>query len=77
MNLVRNHIIYYRNQMQIICEIEDIPLPEEYFLPVPPKVNNNYMANLKDKKRVNRLIMMGYQLSVRRVKFDDMQLSMF
>lgn len=42
MNLVRNHIIYYKRQ----CEAELLPeeYPEEYFWGLPTEVDNKYMA---------------------------------
>lgn len=59
MNLTRNHIIYTQKQIQKICEENQIPLPEEYYLSIPPEVDNQYMANLKQKDRVKRLKMHG------------------
>lgn len=46
-------------------------LPEEYFLKVPPEVDNNYMANLKQKERVERLRGQGNKLSQKKQKFAD------
>lgn len=48
-----------------------MPLPEEYFLPVPPEVPENYMANLKQKERAKRLRDFGDVLTTRKTKFDD------
>ena len=42
MNLTRQHIIYYKERLK-----ELIPggnLPEEYYLPTPPVVDNDYLA---------------------------------
>lgn len=44
MNLVRNHIIYDKRRLMEICETLNEPLPEEYYLPTPPKVDNNYLC---------------------------------
>ena len=44
LNLVRNHIIYYKRQMQEISEEYGCFLPEVYYREVPPKVKSNYMA---------------------------------
>lgn len=44
MNLVRNHIIYYKRRLIEICETLNEPLPEEYYLPLPPKVDDNYLC---------------------------------
>ncbi|MBO5208048.1 MAG: hypothetical protein J6B68_01750 [Lachnospiraceae bacterium] len=77
MNLVRNHIIYYKNEIAKLCGMSGMALPEEYYCPLPPKVDNNYMANLKQKERVRRLMQMGNALTTRKVKFDNQQLSLF
>ena len=42
MNLNRNHIIYYKMRLRELCK--DGNLPEEYYLPTPPEVDNNYLA---------------------------------
>ena len=42
MNLTRNHIIYYKMRLRELCK--DGNLPEEYYLPTPPEVDNNYLA---------------------------------
>lgn len=50
-------------------------LPKEYFLKVPPEVDNNYMASFKQKARVDRLKQQGDTLSRKKQKFvDDGQL---
>lgn len=78
MNLVRNHILYSRVKIEEICKETCMPLPEEYFLPVPPEVPENYMANLKQKERVKRLRDFGDVLVTRKIKFvDDGQLCFF
>lgn len=71
MNLVRNHILYSRVKIEEICKETCMPLPEEYFLPVPPEVPENYMATLKQKERVKRLRDFGDVLTTRKTKFDD------
>lgn len=78
MNLVRNHILYSRVKIEEICKETCMPLPEEYFLPVPPEVPETYMANLKQKERVKRLKDFGDVLVTRKIKFvDDGQLCFF
>ena len=78
MNLVRNHIIYYKKHINEMCLKESIPLPEEYYIPTPPLVNNNYMANYNDKKRVKRL-KIDYQMKLtnKKAQYDEKQLSIF
>ncbi len=48
LNLVRNHIIYYR--MKCEEELQPEEFPPEYFRPIPPEVDTKYMA-LKDEIR--------------------------
>ena len=78
MNLVRNHIIYYKKHINEICSKEGIPLPEEYYIPTPPPVDNNYMANYNDKKRVKTL-KIDYQMKLtnKKTEYDDTQLNLF
>lgn len=42
LELVRNHIIYYKNQCEAL--LEPCNYPEEYFISLPPAVPRNYMA---------------------------------
>ena len=44
MNLTRNHIIYNKRRLLELCEALQEPLPEEYYLPLPPKVDNHYLC---------------------------------
>lgn len=71
MNLTRNHILSYRNEIANCCEEHNLPLPEEYFLKVPPEVDDNYMANFNQKARVDRLKQQGDALSRKKKKFVD------
>ena len=71
MNLTRNHILSYRNEIANCCEKHNLTLPEEYFLKVPPEVDNNYMANFNPKARVDRLKQQGVALSMKKKKFID------
>ena len=42
MNLIRNHIIYGKSKLEELCT--DMPLPAQYYIPTPEKVNADYMA---------------------------------
>ena len=42
MNLVRNHILSYKQQIRELCEKNNLPLPEGYYLPTPPEVSPVY-----------------------------------
>lgn len=43
MNLCRNHIMYFRKQIE--SELDPENYPEEYFLEIPEEVSSNYMAD--------------------------------
>lgn len=77
MNLVRNHILYYKKKISEICSQECFAIPEEYYLPTPPEVDNNFMANFKQKDRVERLRQYGNVLTTVKVDFNETQLSLF
>lgn len=77
MNLTRNHIIYYQSKIHEACTENQLPLPEEYYLSLPPEVDNNYMANLKQKPRAERLRQMGRITTGRAYQYDENQMSLF
>ena len=77
MNLTRNHIIYYQSKIREVCTENQLPLPEEYYLSLPPEVDNNYMANLKQKPRVERLRQLGRIMTGRIYQYDENQMSLF
>ena len=77
MNLTRNHIIYYQRQLKEICIENEMPLPDEYYLAVPPEVDANYMANLKQKERVKRIFHMAEIPGRKRYSYDEYQISLF
>lgn len=43
MNLVRNHILWFRKRCEEFLSTEEYP--EEYYQDLPPEVDDNYMAN--------------------------------
>lgn len=77
MNLNRNHILYSKERIREICKETGAELPDEYYLPTPPKVDNDYMANLMQKKRVERLRQQGDKLTTRKNEYDMAQISLF
>lgn len=77
MNLLRNHIIFYKMEIFRICGEGGMALPEEYYIPLPPEVDNRYMANLNQKERVQRLCHGGRKPSTRKNRYDESQLSLF
>ena len=78
MNLVRNHVFSYQMELQEICTENQLPLPEEYYLSLPPEVDNNYMANFKQKNRVERVFFQQSEKAVRKkYVYDEQQMSLF
>lgn len=77
MNLIRNHIFYYKGKIAEICRINRMPLPEEYYFPAPPEVDNQYMAGLGRAERVKRFRQEGYELTTKKAEYDEAQLSLF
>lgn len=75
MNLLRNHIIYYKGKIRECCDEHHLPIPDEYYIPLPPKVDQNYMANLRQKKRVERLRASGEKLTRKCPKYNTEQMS--
>lgn len=75
MNLVRNHILYYRWQIQQLCETYGWCLPSEYYLPIPPQVPDTYMANKNQRMRIQKLRTQHRTLTFDKIVFDDTQLS--
>ena len=75
MNLARNHIIGYRKSIELLCEEAGKPFPDEYYMPVPPKVSDMYMANMNQKERVKRLATYERKLTTKRIEYDETQLS--
>jgi hypothetical protein len=50
LNLVRNHIIYDKREIQRICSEAGLPLPDEMYAPVPPYVDNNLFVRLTSER---------------------------
>ena len=71
MNLTRNHIIYYQRQLREICTENRLPLPDEYYLAVPPEVD------LKQKERVTQIFYGGYVPVRKKYYYDEQQMSLF
>lgn len=52
MELVRNHIIYYKKQCEELLKPEQYP--QEYYLELPPEVDKNYMAHPETTREAAR-----------------------
>lgn len=75
MNLTRNHITYYQRLIRGICTENQLSLPEEYYFSLPPEVDMNYMANLKQKERVARIFYGGDVPVRKKYLYDKRQMS--
>ncbi len=58
LNLVRNHIIYDKEQCK--AELQPDEYPKEYFEPVPPVVDNKYMARADEIRKHARNTLQVY-----------------
>lgn len=75
MNLTRNHIMYHKWKIEFWCAVLGLALPGEYYIPTPPEVPEGYMANLKQKERVERISSGGKVLTTEKPIYDDSQMS--
>lgn len=75
MNLTRNHILYYKNQIYDLCIENEILIPDIVNVPTPPKVNNTYMADL-NCDRANNFRRNHEKITHDNVEYDEAQLSM-
>lgn len=51
LNLVRNHILYYKSQILELCEENPFFIPEEYDHPTPEIVPDDYMAKSEEIRK--------------------------
>ena len=49
LNLVRNHIIYYKKNIEKLCELRSLPVPKEIKYATPPEIDHNYNTKAKNK----------------------------
>ena len=78
MYLVRRHIIYCKRMIKETTGENGLPLPDAYYIPTPPEVDINYMAD-KRSGRYRRLAgRPDYKdrLTTERAAYDDTQLRM-
>ena len=45
LNLLRNHLIYYKGKIREFCAEKGVDLPEEAYLPNLPYTDSNYFVN--------------------------------
>lgn len=51
LELVRNHIIFYRGKIRQLCEESGLPLPKEYYDELPPEVPRKFMARQEEIRK--------------------------
>ena len=76
MNLTRNHVIYGKRRLEELCAEAGVDLPEEYYLPAPPKVSKRYVADITSD-RAKQLMCMYPVLVIRKPENYPEQGSMF
>ena len=76
MNLTRNHVIYGKRRLEELCAEAGVDLPEEYYLPAPPKVSKRYVADITSD-RAKQLMRMYPALVIRKPENYPEQGSMF
>ncbi len=80
MNLLRNHLFYYKRKIREICAEHSLPFPQEAFLPDLPYTDENYFAK-PDSERARRI--MGrpnwkcYNHEVPEGDYNDTELTLF
>ena len=78
MNLIRNHIIDDKQRIRELCGESGASRPDEYYISVPPEVNDNYMAGMRQKERVERLKQQGCRLNREKApEYDAAQINLF
>lgn len=76
--LIRNHVLYYKREIEQICKDNSLDLPPEYYYPTPAEQDKNYMANKNTErfKKLNGMVFYNGKLTTRKVKYDDCQMSL-
>lgn len=78
MCLVRNHIIYCKRIIKETAGEHGLPLLDAYYIPTPPEVDINYMADKRSERyrRLDGRPDYKDRLTTDRVAYDDTQLRM-
>ena len=76
MNLTRNHILYAQKQIEEICTANGSSPSDEYYLATPPEVNDNYMATLKNRRRLET-IGNRENMVTKRAKYNENQMALW
>lgn len=79
LNLTRNHVIYYKNKILKLCEENNLKVPNEYFIPVPQCVDNNYFAKPNSERAIRIINDYGLCANTEKVNkiSNNQQISLF
>lgn len=80
MNLLRNHLIYYKQQIRELCSTHDLPLPTELYAPDLPYTDCNYFAKPESDRAKRIMSRPGWQCYNHEPiagEYDERQLSLF
>lgn len=61
--LIRNHITYYKTQIEELCEEKGIKLPDIYYKRTPPEMERDYMARADEIRTGAREALKKYKES--------------
>lgn len=78
LNIMRNHMIYCKHKIREICEQNKIKLPDDYYIPIPHYVDNNYFAESNSERAIRILTNWGYcsnNEKITKKHFDNTQMS--
>ena len=78
LNLLRNHMIYYKRKIRELCEQIKAKLPDDYYIPIPNYVDNNYFAEPNSERAIRILKNWGHCSNCEKVTkkhFDNKQMS--
>ena len=81
LNLVHNHVCYYKNEIRRLCAESGEPQPPEFYLPTPPVVDSNYFAKPSSARAKRIKSCPSWKCAtlepIEKKKFDDSQMSLF
>lgn len=81
LNLIHNHVCYYKNEIRRLCAESGEPQPPEFYLPTPPIVDSNYFAKPNSARARRIKSCPSWKCAtpepVGKKKFNDSQMSLF
>jgi hypothetical protein len=81
LNLLRNHMFYYKRKIRELCEQIKTDIPGEYFLPIPPYIDSNYFAKPNSKRAKRIKSVPGWECAnleeISKKSFNNRQMKLF